>query len=46
MLTKMNWNNSQITAIEPITVRAARQVGRIIKYVDSAQRAVPYRFFM
>ena len=46
MLTKMNWNNSQITAIEPITVRAARQVGRIIKYADSAQRAVPYRFFM
>lgn len=46
MLTKMNWNNSQITAVEPITIRAARQVGRIIKYAESAQGAVPYRFFM
>jgi hypothetical protein len=46
MLTKMNWNNSQITALEPITVKAARQVGRIIKYSDSTQGAVPYRFFM
>ncbi|HZM01938.1 MAG TPA: hypothetical protein VFC44_02850 [Candidatus Saccharimonadales bacterium] len=46
MLTKMNWNNSQITALEPITVRAARQVGRIIKYADTTQGAVPYRFFM
>lgn len=46
MLTKMNWNNSQITALEPITVKAARQVGRIIKYADSTQGAVPYRFFM
>jgi hypothetical protein len=45
-LTKMNWNNSQITALEPITVKAARQVGRIIKYADGTQGAVPYRFFM
>ncbi|PWU21783.1 MAG: hypothetical protein C5B50_01100 [Verrucomicrobia bacterium] len=46
MLTKMNWNNSQITAVEPISVRAARQVGHIIKYAEAAQGAVPYRFFM
>jgi hypothetical protein len=45
-LTKMNWNNSQITALDPITVQAARQVGRIIKYADGTQGAVPYRFFM
>lgn len=45
-LTKMNWNNSQITAINPITVTAARQVGRIIKYTTSKQRNVPYWFFM
>lgn len=45
-LTKMNWNNSQITAIEPITIRAARQVGRIIKYADAKQKNVPYWFFM
>jgi hypothetical protein len=45
-LTKMNWNNSQITAIEPITVKAARQVGRIIKYAETKQKNVPYWFFM
>jgi len=45
-LTKMNWNNSQITALEPITVRAARQVGRIVKYADTKQKDVPYWFFM
>jgi hypothetical protein len=45
-LTKMNWNNSQITALEPITVKAARQVGKIIKYADARQEAVPYWFFM
>jgi hypothetical protein len=45
-LTKMNWNNSQITAIEPITIRAARQVGRIIKYSSVKQKNIPYWFFM
>lgn len=33
-LTKMNWNNTQFDGHEPITVRAARQVGKILKYVD------------
>ena len=32
-LTKMNWNNTQFDGHEPITVRAARQVGKILKYV-------------
>jgi hypothetical protein len=45
-LTKMNWNNSQITALEPITLRAARQIGRIMKYADKTDAAVNYRFFM
>ena len=45
-LTKMNWNNSQITALEPITLRAARQVGRIMKYADARDTALNYRFFM
>ena len=45
-LTKMNWNNSQITALEPITLRAARQVGRIMKYANVGDLAVNYRFFM
>jgi hypothetical protein len=32
-LTKMNWNNTQFDGREPITVRAARQVGSILKYI-------------
>ena len=45
-LTKMNWNNSQITALEPITLRAARQVARILKYVDDPKQEAIYSFFM
>lgn len=33
-LTKMNWNNTQFDGLEPITIRAARQVGSILKYLD------------
>jgi hypothetical protein len=33
-LTKMNWNNTQFDGREPITVRAAKQVGSILKYID------------
>lgn len=32
-LTKMNWNNTQFDGYWPITVRAAREVGNILKYV-------------
>jgi len=32
-LTKMNWNNTQFDGRAPITIRAARQVGSILKYV-------------
>lgn len=34
-LTKMNWNNTQFDSALPITLRAARQVGAILKYVDT-----------
>jgi hypothetical protein len=33
-LTKMNWNNTQFDSREPITIRAARQVGAILKYLE------------
>jgi hypothetical protein len=33
-LTKMNWNNTQFDAAFPITVKAARQVGSILRYLD------------
>ncbi len=32
-LTKMNWNSTQFDNAEPISVRAARQVGSILKHV-------------
>ncbi len=46
-LTKMNWNNTQFDGFEPITVRAARQVGKILKHVgehDPIQQH--YSFYM
>jgi hypothetical protein len=46
-LTKMNWNNTQFDGREPITVRAAKQVGSILKYVDKDGFVDPrYSFYM
>lgn len=44
-LTKMNWNNTQFDGAQPITLRAARQVGSILKYLD-ADFEPYYRFYM
>lgn len=35
-LTKMNWNNTQFDGGVPITIRAARQVGGILREVGEA----------
>ena len=46
-LSKLNWNNSQFDGGEPITVRAARQVGDILKCVPEGGTVQPtFRFFM
>ena len=46
-LTKMNWNNTQFDGHEPITTRAARQVGKILKYVPEGGRLQShYRYYM
>jgi hypothetical protein len=46
-LSKMNWNNAQFDGGEPITVRAARYVGDILKYVPDGQAIAPrYSFYM
>lgn len=46
-LTKMNWNNTQFDGGDPITIRAARQVGSILKYVPpDGIVASGYRFYM
>jgi hypothetical protein len=44
-LTKMNWNNTQFDRSEPITMRAARQVGSILKHVGTEYEPY-YRFYM
>src|SRR6266404_1618918 len=36
-LSKMNWNKTQFDGRDPITVRAARQVSRILKYTTDEQ---------
>lgn len=47
-LSKLNWNNTQFDGGEPITVRAARRVGDILKCLPEDQE-IPqagFRFFM
>jgi hypothetical protein len=46
-LSKMNWNNTQFDGCEPITVRAARYAGDILKYVPDGQAVAPrYSYYM
>lgn len=46
-LTKMNWNVTQFDGGVPITVRAARQVGDILKYVGDNDPYQPgYAYYM
>lgn len=46
-LTKMNWNNTQFDGALPITLRAARQVSKILKYVGENESIEPrYSFYM
>lgn len=48
-LSKMNWNNTRFDGLLPITLRAAKQVGRILKYLEgeSDKKISPaYRFYM
>jgi hypothetical protein len=46
-LSKLNWNNTQFDGGEPITVRAARRVGDILKCVPEGQQTqLSFRYFM
>lgn len=45
-LTKMNWNSTQFDNDDPITVRAARNVGNILKYVGNNDYQARYSFYM
>lgn len=46
-LSKMNWNSTQFDGALPIPIRAARQVGKVLKHVPAGQReATEYPFYM
>lgn len=46
-LTKMNWNSSQFDNMDPITLRAAKQVGDILKHVPPGGNLEPrYSYYM
>lgn len=46
-LTKMNWNSTQFDGSLPITLRAARVVGRVLKHVSAGALEAPeYRFYI
>ena len=45
-LTKMNWNNTQFDSALPITLRAARQVGAILKYAGEEVVTSSYAYYM
>jgi len=44
-LTKMNWNDTQFDGGMPITIRAAHEVGSILKYCAPTDRIPPYYSF-
>lgn len=46
-LTKLNWNNSRLDGHEPITMRAARSIGTILRHVDAnGTVGARYAFYM
>jgi len=46
-LSKMNWNNTQFDGAEPITLRAARQVSKVLRYCPEDQLPeTRYSFYM
>jgi hypothetical protein len=46
-LTRMNWNTAQNTNGQPITIRFARQVGRIMAELgEEVEPLSSYRYYM
>jgi argonaute-like protein implicated in RNA metabolism and viral defense len=46
-LTKMNWNSTQFDGALPIPIRAARQVGKVLKHLPIGQKeASDYPYYM
>jgi hypothetical protein len=46
-LTKMNWKNTEFDNSMPITIQAAKRVGRILKYLGKEDKAnALYSYYM
>ena len=46
-LTKMNWNSTQFDHASPIPIRAAKDVGRVLRHVSFAERdQTDFRYYM
>jgi hypothetical protein len=46
-LSKINYNNTQLDGAEPMTLRVAKRVGDILRYVREEDLVVPgYKFYM
>ena len=46
-LTKMNWNNTQFDGKYPITLKCARHVGQVMKYLSPHEEPqISYSFYM
>lgn len=46
-LSKMNWNSTQFDQALPIPIRAARQVGKVLRHISDAQiERSDYRFYI
>jgi hypothetical protein len=46
-LTKLNWNNTQFDGAARVTIRVARRVGDVLKYVPEGKTVQPrYSFYM
>ena len=45
-LTKINWNSTQMNQKLPIPIRAARNVGEVLKYVTDDRVSADYRRYI
>jgi hypothetical protein len=47
LLTKMNWNNTQFSSSQPITIEAAHKVSNVLKYLEEHEEIeARYSYYM
>ncbi|MHB1699864.1 MAG: argonaute/piwi family protein [Acidobacteriaceae bacterium] len=46
-LTKLNWNSTQFDGASPVTLRASREVSKVLRFCEPGQKIEPrYSFYM